>query len=85
MFNDFSHLQMLNYEVQIGDKVTKKVALFNCNKLPTGVAIQCIETDTYNKYLLTMTKEHFQALFCDDKVADDEQSQENPGGADEIN
>lgn len=68
MLDNFSHLQMLNYNVQIGDKVTPKVAIFNCNKLPTGVAVQCIETDTYNKYLLTMTAEHFNALFLDDNV-----------------
>lgn len=62
----FSHIQMLRYEVQIGDRVTNKVALFNCNKLPTGVAIKCIETDTFNPYLLTMTEEHFKSLFLDD-------------------
>lgn len=64
--NNFSHLQLINYAVQIGDKTTDKVGIFNCNKLPTGVAIQCIETDTFNPYLLTMTKEHFQSLFLDD-------------------
>ena len=68
--DDFSHLQMISYNVQIGDKVTHKVGIFNCNKLPTGVAIQCIETDTYNPYLLTMTQEHFNALFLDDKPQD---------------
>jgi len=66
VITDFSHLQMVNYEVQIGDRTTPRVAIFNCNKLPTGVAIQCIETDTFNPYLLTMTQEHFRALFLDD-------------------
>lgn len=70
---DFSHLQMINYNVQIGDKVTPKVAIFNQNKLPTGVAIQCVETDTFNPYLLTMTQEHFQALFLDDKPLEDDE------------
>lgn len=66
MINDFSHLRTINYNVQIGDRVTPKIGIFNQNKLPTGVAIQCIETDTFNPYLLTMTQEHFQSLFLDD-------------------
>lgn len=66
MLPDFSHLQMIRYDVQIGDRITPKVAIFNCNKLPTGVATRCIETDTFNNYLLTMTQEQFQALFLDD-------------------
>lgn len=69
---DFSHLQMVNYNVQIGDKVTPKIAIFNCNKLPYGVAVRCIETDTFNPYLLTMTKEHFKSLFLDDKEIEDD-------------
>lgn len=68
MATDFSHLQQIEYNVQIGDKITPKIALYNCNKLPYGVAVQCIETDTYNKYLLTMSKEHFNALFLDDQI-----------------
>ena len=67
---DFSHLQRIDYTVQIGDVVTKKIALFNQNKLPTGVAIKCVETDTDNPYLLTMTLEKFQALFLDDAPLD---------------
>lgn len=70
MIDNFSHIQMINYNVQIGDRITPKVAIFNCNKLPTGVAIQCIETDTFNPYLLTMTQDHFQALFLDDAPID---------------
>lgn len=77
MNSNFSHLQMINYNIQIGDNVVPKVAVFNCNKLPTGVAIKCIETDTYNKYLLTMTKEHFTALFLDDKEPETEKIQES--------
>lgn len=61
-----SHLQTVNYSIQIGDHVIEKIAIFNQNKLPTGVAMKCIETDTFNKYLLTMTKEHYVALFLDD-------------------
>ena len=65
--NDFSHIQMIRFNVQIGDHVTPKVAIFNCNKLPYGVAVKCIETDTFNPYMLTMTEEHFKSLFLDDK------------------
>ena len=61
-----SHLQTISYAIQIGDNVIEKIAIFNQNKLPTGVAMKCIETDTFNKYLLTMTKEHYDALFLDD-------------------
>ena len=68
--DNFSHLQRIDYTVQIGDVVTKKVALFNQNKLPTGVAIKCVETDTDNPYLLTMTLEKFQSLFLDDAPLD---------------
>lgn len=50
----------------IGDHITNKIALFNCNKLPLGVAVKCIENDAPNKYLLTMTKEQYIALFLDD-------------------
>ena len=77
MLDNFSHLQMVNYNIQIGDKVTPKVGIFNCNKLPTGVAIQCIETDTFNKYLLTMTREHFNALFLDDMEPETKENQES--------
>lgn len=69
---DFSHLQMVNYNVQIGDLITPKVAIFNCNKLPYGVAVKCIESDTFNKYMLTMTREQFVALFLDDVEVEDE-------------
>lgn len=78
MVNDFSHLQMVNYNVQIGDRVTPKVAIFNCNKLPTGVAMKCIETDTHNKYLLTMTLENFEALFLDDHDAEEKEPASKP-------
>ena len=61
-----SHIQTISYAIQIGDNVIDKIAIFNQNKLPTGVAMKCIETDTFNKYLLTMTKEHYVALFLDD-------------------
>lgn len=70
MFDNFSHIQMIRYNIQIGDTVTPKVAMFNCNKLPTGVAIKCIESDTYNDYLITMTQAQFEALFLDDASLD---------------
>jgi len=80
MVTDFSHIQTINFNVQIGDRITPKIAIFNCNKLPTGVAVQCIETDSYNPYLLVMTKEHFQSLFLDDQplqaASDDSNSAE---------
>lgn len=76
MISDFSHIQMLRYSVQIGDKVTPKIAIFNCNKLPTGVAAACIENDSYNKYLLTMRQDHFEALFLDDRKLDKEDPNE---------
>ena len=66
MLKDFSHLQMIPFNLQLGDKVIPKIAMFNCNKLPTGVAYKCIETDTYNPYLLVVTEEQFNALFLDD-------------------
>lgn len=63
---DFTHIQTITYDVMIGDHITNKIALFNCNKLPLGVAVKCIENDAPNKYLLTMTKEQYIALFLDD-------------------
>lgn len=68
--SDFSHLQMVEYNVQIGERITPKIAIFNCNKLPNGVVARCIETDTFNPYLLTMTREQFEALFLDDNPID---------------
>ncbi len=76
-----SHIKTFEYNIQIGDNSIEKVAIFNCNKLPDGVAARCIETDTFNKYLLTMTKEHYIALFLDDGefgVQDEEQSNPEP-------
>lgn len=64
--NNFTHIQTITYDVMIGDHITNKIALFNCNKLPLGVAVKCIENDAPNKYLLTMTKEQYIALFLDD-------------------
>lgn len=61
-----SHIQTINYSIQIGDNVIDKIAIFNQNKLPTGIAMKCIETDTFNKYLLTMSMEQYNALFLDD-------------------
>ena len=61
-----SHIQTMNYAIQIGDTVIKKIAIFNTNKLPTGIAVKCIETDTYNKYLLTLSEEQYNAIFLDD-------------------
>ena len=61
-----SHIKSINYTIQIGDEVISKVAIYNCNKLPEGIVYRCLEHDTFSKYLLTMTKEHFEALFLDD-------------------
>ena len=61
-----SHIQTINYTVQVNDSVIRKVAIFNTNKLPTGVAIKCIESDTYNKYLLVLSEEQYNAIFLDD-------------------
>jgi hypothetical protein len=62
----------------IGDHVTSKIAIFNCNKLPLGVAVKCIENDAPNKYLLTMTKEQYIALFLDDaEIVGDGEKDEN--------
>lgn len=63
---DFSHLQIVDFNVQVGENLTPMVGIFNTNKLPTGVAIKCIETNTPNIYLLTMTQAHFVSLFLDD-------------------
>lgn len=75
---DFSHIQLVEYSVQIGGHITEKIAMFNCNKLPTGVATRCIETDTYNPYLLTMSKEQFIALFMDDVEIPEQAAQPEP-------
>ena len=40
---DTSHLQELRFNLQSEDSVIPMVALINQNKLPTGVAIKCIE------------------------------------------
>ena len=61
-----SHIEVLPYNLQVGDKVIEKVALFNNNKIPTGMVHRCLESDTDNKYLITMTKEKYIALFLDD-------------------
>lgn len=61
-----SHIQTINYNIQIGDNIIERIGIFNCNKLPTGVAIKCIETDTFNKYLITMTRDQYVAIFLDD-------------------
>lgn len=76
--DNFSHLQSIEYDVMIGDHITPKIALFNCNKLPLGVAVKCIENDAFNKYLLTLTKEQYVALFLDDNdVQNHNDSEEN--------
>jgi len=76
--NDFTHIQTITYDVMIGDHVTSKIAIFNCNKLPLGVAVKCIENDAPNKYLLTMTKEQYIALFLDDaEIVGDGEKDEN--------
>ena len=61
-----SHIQTINYSIQVEDKIVDMIAIFNQNKLPTGVAFKCIETDTFNKYLFRMTKEQYVAIFLDD-------------------
>lgn len=61
-----SHIQTIRYSVQINDSVIQKVAIFNTNKLPTGMAWKCIEEDASNKYLLKMDLEQYVALFLDD-------------------
>lgn len=76
--NDFTHIQTITYDVMIGDHVTNKIAIFNCNKLPLGVAVKCIENDAPNKYLLTMTKEQYVALFLDDaEIVEKDEEDEN--------
>ena len=76
--NDFTHIQTITYDVMIGDHVTNKIAIFNCNKLPLGVAVKCIENDAPNKYLLTMTKEQYIALFLDDaEIVEKSEEDEN--------
>lgn len=62
----FNHLQTIEYDVVIGDVSTPNIAIFNCNKIPTGEAIKCVETGVYNRYVLPMTREQFTALFLDD-------------------
>lgn len=75
---DFTHIQTITYDVMIGDHITNKIALFNCNKLPLGVAVRCIENDAPNKYLLTMTKEQYIALFLDDaEIIEKDEENEN--------
>ena len=61
-----SHIQTINYSIQIGDCTEQRVAIFNTNKLPTGLAEKCIMSDVYNKYLITMSAEQYVALFLDD-------------------
>ena len=68
---DFSHLQIVDFNLQVGENSTPMVGIFNTNKLPTGVAIKCIETNTPNIYLLTMTRAHFISLFLDDAELND--------------
>lgn len=68
---DFSHLQIVDFNLQVGENSTPMVGIFNTNKLPTGVAIKCIETNTPNIYLLTMTRAHFISLFLDDAGLND--------------
>lgn len=75
--NNFTHIQTITYDVMIGDHVTNKIAIFNCNKLPLGVAVKCIENDASNKYLLTMTKEQYMALFLDDAEIVEDRGEED--------
>lgn len=65
---NFSHIQMFNYSIRTGNILVEQVALFNCNKLPTGVAFECARNNADNPYLLTMPKSKFDALFLDDNV-----------------
>lgn len=74
---NFEHIQLINYAIQIGSNVVDKVAIFNCNKLPYGVAVQCLEVGAYNPYLITMTKEQFNRLFLDDRTPTDERKDSN--------
>lgn len=61
-----SHIQIINYSIQIDGRAEQRVAIFNTNKLPTGMAEKCIINDVYNKYLITMSAEQYVALFLDD-------------------
>lgn len=79
-----SHIQTISYAIQIGDNVIDKIAIFNQNKLPTGVAMKCIETDTFNKYLLTMSMEQYTALFLDDGELNLTNEDEPSEGSDDI-
>lgn len=74
MSDMFSHIQTIRYAIQIGNTSVDYVGIFNCNKLSTDTAIKCVQTDTHNKYLLTMTLEQFEAVFLDDAtIVEDEE------------
>lgn len=66
--NDFSHIQMFNYSICQGNVLVEQVGLFNCNKLPTGIAFECARNGINNPYLLTMSKAKFNALFLDETI-----------------
>lgn len=66
--NDFSHISTIQYTIQIGDRSEPMVAIYNKNKIPTGVVEQCIMNNADNKYILKMSATNFVALFLDDQI-----------------
>ncbi len=66
--NDFSHISTIQYTIQIGDRTESMVAIYNKNKIPTGVVEQCIMNNADNKYILKMSATNFVALFLDDQI-----------------
>lgn len=72
---DTSHLQELRFNLQSEDSVIPMVALINQNKLPTGVAIKCIEESIDNPYLVVLPVSKFNSLFLDDALSEEELAQ----------
>ena len=65
--SNFEHIQTVIYHMELQDGVTiPMIALYNCNKIPTGVVRKHIQNGTGDKYLLKLTMEQFNALFLDD-------------------
>lgn len=60
------HIKTLEYNIEIDGKVIPKIAIYNQNKIPTGVVQKCIEHDTYSRYHITMLKDQYVSIFLDD-------------------
>lgn len=54
---------IIEYTIKIDDNSTDKVAVYNDDKISYQTACACVSTDTYNPYLITMDKEHFENVF----------------------